>query len=59
MFDLQVLLRFCVSRFVEYMGPNGFVIKQVPIPMYQFLDWDSYIKIATLGLCRLCISSSE
>ena len=49
MFDLQVLLRFCVSRFVEYMGPNGFVIKQVPIPMYQFLDWDPYIKIATLG----------
>ena len=49
MFDLQVLLRFCVSRFVEYMGPNGFVIMQVPIPMYQFLDWDPYIKIATLG----------
>ena len=38
------------SRFVEYMGPNGFVIMRVPIPMYQFFDWDSYIKIATLGL---------
>ena len=38
-----------ISPTLEYMGPNGFVIKQVPIPMYQFLDWDPYIKIATLG----------